>query len=165
MVILDFEIDEEELKNSLEEGVENEKTVCFVSTMFLMPLRMRLNELEIFGTNEDYWSPGPIMDLATSGLTIIKELRENRKEDYEIIEGPGDFIFTMISDEDVYVKFSSESGKKYATTVKYDEILEAFEKFTEKVRKFLWERVPQINNHPYWGPWLRGDREWKRGLA
>ena len=165
MIILDFQVDEEELENCLagiEDGIENIDSGCFVTTMFLMPLRMCLTGLEIFKINEkNCWSQGPIMDLATLGLMAIRELKWKKKDEHQIIEGPGDFVFTMIGDEDVYVEFT----RGYAITVKYDALLEAFEKYSEKVRNFLKVRAPQINDHPYWGPWLRGERECKRYLA
>jgi hypothetical protein len=141
MITLDFQVDEEELKECLDETERNIESIdegCFVTTMFLMPLRMSLNGLEIFRIKEDCWSPGPIMDLATYGLMTVKKLKKSRKEEHLIIEGPGEFTFTMVDDEDVYVKFTGG----YSTTVKYDELLEAFEKYAEKVRTFLKERVP-----------------------
>ena len=42
-------------------------------------------------------------------------------------------------------------------SVNYEKLLEAFEKFTDKVKKFLNERVPQMRKHPYWGSWIRGE--------
>ena len=154
MIILDFKVDERELALSLEERIEDEDETFFNTTMFVMPLRMRLNDLEIFETNEaNPWSLGPVMDLASEGLAVIKDLKRKRKEEHLIIEGPGRFIFTMIDDENVYIEFTGG----YVTTVKYNDLLEAFERYSEKVRTFLKERVPQINDHYYWGPWLRDE--------
>jgi hypothetical protein len=41
------------------------------------------------------------MDLATDVLKTLKELKKNKKATHLIIEGPEEFVFTMISDEDV----------------------------------------------------------------
>jgi hypothetical protein len=158
MVILDFKTNEDVLKECLEEEIENVDMICFVTTFFLMPLRLCINGLELFEIDKDGWLPGPIISLASEGLSIIKELKITRKKEYQIIEGPGDFIFTMIDEKAVYVEFFGFSGN-YKMNVKYEELLEAFKKFGEKVRAFLSERAPQINNHPYWGPWLRGEKD------
>jgi hypothetical protein len=161
MIVLDFKVDEYQLSLSLEGGIVDEDLGYFTTTMFLMPLRMRINGLEIFETSkENPWSPGPIMDLASDLLKTVKELKKNRKATHLIIEGPGEFVFTMIDDEDVYIEFNTGCVTAgYSTTVKYDELLEAFEKYAEKVRTFLKEKVPQMYDHEYWGPWLRGETE------
>lgn len=91
------------------------------------------------------------MSLASDGLLAVKCLKKSRKEHYSIIEGPGDIDFSMIDNMNVKIDFHN-SSKHIVNNVKYDELLKAFEKFAEKVREFLWERVPQLNDHPYWGP-------------
>lgn len=157
MVIVDFKVDEEELIESLEPDMSNIDDCIFVSTIFLMPSRMRVNEFELFEF-KGQWLPAPIISLASGGLSAVERLKVTRKEKYIIVEGPGDITFRMIDEKKVNLFFKGDV-KTVDTVVSYDELLEAFQKFAEKVRKFLWERAPQINNHPYWGPWLRGERD------
>jgi hypothetical protein len=64
----------------------------------------------------------------------------------------------IFQDVNVNVIFFNSSERENVTA-NYNELLEAFKKFADKVRKFMWERVPQLNEHPYWGPWLRGERD------
>ncbi len=41
--------------------------------------------------------------------------------------------------------------------VDYQELLEAFLQFREKVRSFLREKTPHILEHPEWGAWVAGE--------
>lgn len=152
MIIIDFEIDETELAESLAGDITQDDYVCFVSTMFIMPVKFQIDDYILF------ISSAPIMSLASDGLLTVKELKNTKKEYYSIIEGPGDIDFFMIDNINVKLDFH-DSSNHTIKIVNYDELLKAFEKFAEKVRKFLWERVPQMNDHPYWGPWLRGERD------
>ena len=161
MIEIDFIVDEEQLTESLsEEGcekIENEDYVSFLVTIFIMPVKMQVNNLEIFGYQDDIWSPMPIMNVASEGVLTIKSLKNSKQEEYQLMQEPGFFIFTMIDDNNVILRY--EGLKTLQITVPYDELLNAFVKFAEKVRKFMKERVPQLNEHAYWGPWLRDERD------
>lgn len=152
MITIEFEIDEIELENSMEEDVTREDHVSFVTTMFIMPVKFQINNEILFD------SSAPIMSLASDGLLTIKNLMKTKKEHLSIINGPGDIDFHMIEDKMVKIDFY-DSSTHTLVSVNYDELLDAFKKFAEKVRKFFWQRVPQLNDHPYWGPWLRGERD------
>jgi hypothetical protein len=158
MILIDFKIDEAMLAEDLEEDITKHEECTFVISMFIMPVRMQINGIDLFEYNNDPWSEAPIMNLASNGLLSVKRLKNKKKVTYPIIEGPGDLEFNMIDEINVNIDFFTGS-RHVITTSKYDELLEAFQKFAEKVRKFLWVRVPQINDHPYWGPWLRGERD------
>ncbi len=93
------------------------------------------------------------MSLASKGVIIVKNLKKSKKEHYEIIEGPGDIEFTMIDDITVELEFYN-SSRSLVQFVNYIELLQAFENFAAKVRAFFWKRAPQLNEHPFWGPWL-----------
>ncbi|MBA3236995.1 MAG: hypothetical protein H0T62_01420 [Parachlamydiaceae bacterium] len=156
MIIIDFDASATALTGY--KDVDKLQTSLFTSTVFIMPVRFQANGIELFGFEDDPWSEAPVMCLATEVVEIVKELKSTIKENYIIIEGPGDIEFTMIDNENVKIDFY-EGSEHIITTVKYDELLEALLKYSKKLRKFLWERVPELNDHPYWGPWLRGERD------
>lgn len=156
-VKLDFRVNEDELSNSLNKNLQEPEDSVFISSIFSMPLRMKICNLELFKLKK-VWQSGPIIGFASEGVATIKKLKISGKEHYGIIKGPGDLFFTMLTDEIVRVEFLGLSGK-FDVIVGYEDLLKAFLKFANKVRKFLRERAPQINDHPYWGPWLRGEKD------
>ncbi len=158
MILLDFKIDENALAEDLEDDITKYQGCLFVLSFFIMPIRMQINGIEYFEYKKEPWSYAPIMNLATEGLESIKQLKTKKIVTYPIIEGPGIFEFTMMDNSNVNVNFSNGS-RHFVSIVNYDELIEAFQSFAEKVRTFLKKRVPQINEHPYWGPWLRGERD------
>ncbi len=54
------------------------------------------------------------------------------------------------------VKLTFPPLKKEAE-IDYQELLEAFLQFREKVRSFLREKTPHILEHPEWGAWVAGE--------
>ncbi len=158
MIYIDFKIDEKVLAEDLDEDITKYDESVFIVSMFIMPVRMQINGTDFFEYRNVPWSQAPLLNLASNGLKGVKELKNNNEVSYHIYEGPGDFKFSLVEENTVHIDFNNWS-KHLITTVKYHELLEAFQSFAEKVRIFLRERVPQINEHPYWGPWLRGERD------
>ncbi len=158
MILIDFEIDENELLENFEEELEKLSTTFFVTTIFIMPIRILVNGYDLVEYNGYPWAEMPIMHLASNGLLTVKRLKKIKKEVYNLPEGAGEITLTMIDDKDVRVAYKG-FAKPVVTVVSYEELLEAFKTFADKVRKFLWERVPQMNTHHSWGPWLRGERD------
>ncbi len=158
MIEIDFKIDEEALAADLEEDLPNLDESLFYLSIFVMPVRMIINDIDLFELNNDPWCRAPLIEVANRGLETIKALKTQRGAYWTIIEGPGDIDFTMLDENCVVLDFNSGS-KHVIVNAKYQELLEAFQKFANKVREFIWERVPQLNEHPYWGPWLRGEHD------
>ncbi len=158
MIIIDFKIDENELAENLDNDIPNVDYVLFVTTLFIMPVRFRINESDLFEINNDPWAEMPIINFASEGVQKIKKLLITRKEVYTLLEGVGVLQFIMEDEKNVKIIFN-DSAKSIVNNVNYKELLEALQKFANKVRKFFWDRVPQINEHPYWGPWLREERD------
>ena len=158
MTEIDFEVDEAELAEGLDNDIPNEEDSLFIMSYFLMPIRFQVNGVELFEYNNDPWVSMPLLNIASCGLITVKDLKLSKKENFSLLEGPGYIEFTMIDDENVKIVYDY-FPKPVILTVKYAELLEAFQKFAEKVRAFLKERVPQLNEHPYWGPWLRGEKD------
>lgn len=154
MIEIDFKIDEEELLEDLSFKLEEVSNATFVLTMFMMPMRIVVNQVDLL---DNSWADMPIMNIASNGLLAIQDLKEKGETIYSLPEGTGDIVCTMLNNNDVELSYSGFTNVK--TIVTYDELERAFRVFADKVRKFLWERAPQMNNHPYWGPWLRGERD------
>ncbi len=158
MIFIEFKIDENTLAENLEMDITEYQACSFVVSIFIMPVRMQMNGIDLFKSQDDPWAEAPIMNLASNGLLSVKDLKKEKRVSYSVLEGPGDFEFTLIDETQVKVDFF-DCNKHTILIVKYEELLSAFQQFANKVRVFLWERVPQMNNHPYWGPWLREERD------
>ncbi len=158
MIEIDFKIDEEVLAEDLEGDIPNLDETFFLYSRFVMPVRMKIDDIDLFEWNNDPWCEAPIIYIASTGIDITKNLKIQKKTFWPIIEGPGNIELTMLDEHNVELDLNTGS-RHVIVTAKYQELLEAFQKFANKVREFIWERVPQLNEHPYWGPWLRGERD------
>lgn len=136
MITIQFKIDEDVLKEDLEEDITKYDNVTFVISMFIMPVRMQVNGIELFECRNDPWGEAPLMNIASNGLLSVKDLKIKDKVSYDIIEGPGDFEFTKISESKVNVDFHNGS-KRIITIVEYNDLINAFQRFTDNVRRFL----------------------------
>lgn len=158
MVNVDFLIDEVSLAEDLEMDIPSEEVDLFEMSYFVMPIRFNANGTELFENYGSPWASGPILSLASSGLIAVKDLLKSKKEEHFILDGLGNMKFTLVDDKIVEIAFFN-STQRIVEIVNYKDLLEAFQKFASKARAFLKERVPQLNEHPYWGPWLRGERD------
>ena len=150
MILIEFEVDENELAENLEGDIVEIDYVSFVLTLFIMPVRFQVNGIELFEYKGDLWArDDPIMNLASNGLLAVINLNSSKIKKYNLLEGPGTMYFRMIEDDNV--EFIYDGVRQVVTTVKYSELLEAFQKFADKVRKFIWERVPQNERTPLLG--------------
>jgi hypothetical protein len=157
MILIDFRVNEEELLEDLEMDIPTVEYPLFVLTFFMMPVKIQINGNNIFDP-PDQWAELPILNIASNGLVHVKSLKENISENYELPEGVGTFDFSLLKGGLVKINYNNGISSS-VFIVTYNELLEAFQKFAEKVRAFLKERVPQLNEHPYWGPWLRGEKD------
>lgn len=159
MVIFDFKVDEEELAEDLEFDIVNTKYNLFALTFFMMPVRLNINGVEFFRYDrtdpKNYWVGMPIINLASEGLIYVKSLPLKGRVEYDLPEVGTYLNFQMLPNNQVSITF----GKKIHVIIPYEELLKAFEDFAVNVRNFLNDRVPQMHQHPYWGPWLNGERD------
>ena len=160
MILFDFQVDEEQLADDLgeEENPLFADEDLIVLTYFIMPVRLQINGKEFFTSriNKDPWVGLPIVNLATYLFYRIQHLHRLKKFMYDLPEAVGIIQFTLLDNNKVRVVFKYNDIDEI---VDYTELLQAFEKFTEKVKLFLNERVPQMREHPYWGAWVRGEEE------
>lgn len=158
MILLDFKIDEKALAEDLKEDILNEDEDFLLISYFFMPVRMKFNQYELFEYEGDPWCEMPLLYVA-SGLKAVEKAKQIGQKGFILIEGPGEFVFTMINERTDVVVTYSDGLKLIVTVVSYIKLFEAFKIFENRVREFIWERVPLINKHPYWGPWLRGEKD------
>ncbi len=144
MILIDFKVDEEVLAEDLEEDIPNLDKTFFFFSMLLMPIRLKIGDMDLFEHNNDPWCEAPLLEVASTGLKTIKNLKIKKRVYWCIFEGPGNIEFTLIDENNIKVDFIPGS-RHVIVTAKYEELLEAFQKFANKVREFIWERVPQLN--------------------
>ena len=162
MIKVEFKINNEYLSKSYLHLIEQESEVVLRTTCFLMPTRFLIDEIDLF-YDKKYpkfgpWHDMPIIGWATELVTLIKNL-PNKKKDTHIFthEGYRDILFEMKKEGKVRIKYL---GTMNAFFVDYDELLNAFLKFENEVKKFLNEYVPQFKEHPYWSDWIKGKVEY-----
>ncbi len=160
MIIFEFMIDEQELMENLEVELDKADESFIPVTLFIMPVRLQINEKELFTSprinKTDPWIGMPIVGVATEGLYRIRQIPTLRNVDYDLPEGIGTIEFILLENNQVKVLYKIHDIDEI---VSYTELLEAFENFSLKVKQFLNERVPIMREHPYWGAWVRGEEE------
>ncbi len=160
MISLDFEIDEQELMENLEGEPDKADESLIAVTLFIMPVRLQINEKELFASprinRTDPWIGMPIVDLATEGLYKIRKIPSLRKVVYDLPEGVGIIEFISLEDNHVRVLYKRHDIDEI---VSYSELLHAFENFALNVKQFLNERAPKMREHPFWGAWVRGEED------
>jgi hypothetical protein len=97
MILIEFQVDELALAENLKDDISSETRVSFVVTMFLMPVRFQVEGVDLFEYNGDPWAEMPIMNMASEGLMAVKDLRITGKEEYDLMQEPGTFYFTMVN--------------------------------------------------------------------
>ena len=162
MIKLDFKIDEKELQPKYLKLIKPDRYICLVITCFLMPVRFQIHGKDVFYNKKapkfGHWFTMPLLDVVTMGLGHIEILPQKKKTEWWLHESGGKVHFKMMSGNKVKVTFTSHDEVFY---VDYNELLQAFMNFRERVLKFLNERVPQLQDHSYWGPWLKGEAHWE----
>jgi len=160
MIKLEFTIDEEELADNLECSPVDADADLLDLTYFQMPTRFIINGENLFyfyfvdGRKTDpIGLDMPLIGFAKDGCEYIKVLRQKESIQYNFIHSNGYILFRNISDNKVVIYFSDNKEER---TVDYDELLHAFEEFSERVKSFLRKRVPELMEHPYWGEWVKG---------
>jgi len=148
--VLKFKIDEEELAADKRCNPSEACMAMLKNTYFIMPVKLQINDIELFKISSDNpWLDYPIIHIATFGLSYVLDLKNTKNFTYEMPEGG-------------YLKFKKTNNHvlvsslyhKTPVSVSYDELVAAFEKFSEDVRKFLIKNFPEMKQHPELGEWL-----------
>jgi hypothetical protein len=97
------------------------------------------------------WLTLPILNFALNGLEKVRKVYKGESLDLDL---PEMGAFLRLRSMDNKIEIYSTINKK---TVIVDslELLRAFENFIAEVRFALRTEVPQLLEHPYWGPWLK----------
>jgi hypothetical protein len=124
-----------------------------------MPVKFMISGKDIFYDDiKNPWYDMPLIDFSTTLLGIIKNLPKKKKNKFVFThEGYKDILFEMLPNNKVRLIYM---GSMNTFIVDYDELLKVFMKFEKEVKEFLNKDVPQFREHPYWGPWVRGEAEW-----
>jgi hypothetical protein len=127
-------------------------------TYFLMPTRLQVHQEELFAVppkgQQKYSSPWlelPILHVATVGLGKVKDICKQGQSMYTL-PGSGWRLRFEACGQDVMIH-SEVNGRQGC--VRYAELLAAFEHFASTAREVLRHKVPELQEHPYWGKWLR----------
>lgn len=157
-MLLEFQIDEGTLAADREIDPRTADAAALQETYFLMPTRLQVHQEELFavppkGHRKDVspWLELPILHIATVGLQKVKDIGKQGQSIYTL-PGSGWRLRFQASGQDVLMH-SEVNGRQ--SCVRYTELLAAFEHFASTVREVLSHKVPELQENPYWGKWLR----------
>jgi hypothetical protein len=163
-MLLEFQIDEAALAADREVDPRTADAAALQETYFLMPTRLQVHQDELFaaplqGYRKDAspWLELPILHVATVGLQKVKDICKQGQSTYTL-PGSGWRLRFQASGQDILIH-SEVNGRQ--SCVHYTELLAAFEHFASIVKEVLSRKVPELQEHPYWGTWLRA----KQGSA
>ncbi len=158
LVILEFQLDENIIREDRKFNPGTADTGVLSETYFCMPVRLKIGSVELLeipvGSRVQKSSPWlslPILDIATTGLEAVKEAKRRGASVYSLPGSGSRLYFRMIGDE--VSAYSQVNGREARTH--YNQLLQAFEDFASRVRHVLMEKVPDLENHSYWGKWLK----------
>jgi len=169
MVVLEFHVDAAIIAADCGIGdLRKADRVAIYQTYFMMPVRLRIGAIEILELDlpdnlpprhpvwrmpSPAWQELPLLHVATVGLDTIRETRQVGVSRYDVPED-GTLYLTM-NGADVAVM--SSNRPTMIGRAPYCELLDAFEQFADQVRETLGQECPELKEHPYWGPWFRGE--------
>ena len=157
-MLFEFQVDDGALAADREIDPRTADAAALQETYFLMPTRLQVHQDELLavppqGNRKDAspWLELPILHVATVGLQKVKDICTEGQSIYTL-PGSGWRLRFQTSGQDVLIH-SEVNGLQ--SCVHYAELLAAFEHFASTAREVLSHKVPELQDHPYWGKWLR----------
>ena len=168
MVILEFKCDNLAIEKAGEHELDKVDSALFSNKLFIMPVHLRVDDVELlemstqFGRLVTQWPFLPVVDVATYGLEKLYDAWQNGHSEIWVSEIG--LRLTLDREDDSIKMHSHNMGR--VCSAPYIELRQAFEDFAKRVRETLTKEAPELQNHPYWGPWFRGEvktpwRDWK----
>lgn len=150
MVSIDFQIDPEVLAKHRTLKPTEEDMGVISHIWFRMPIRLVVGGITILD-----WAALPLFHMAYDALYTLKALPEHGR-DMITLPGDGSLRLEMEGNE-LVITYPRVTLPRYASArASYDELLRAWEDFSNRVRSFLLEEFPDFSDHPQLGAWFRG---------
>ena len=148
------------------------------STCFNLPVRLRINNIDLFENlsndrivfvchveREMYeeteisdeinpWIAVPLLHLASTGLRQVRKACLGESVFYHLPGGGS----LQIRPAGEWVEITSSLNQRSAR-VSCSELLEAFEDFSARVRRFILQEIPEIREHAAWPSWFEAKNE------
>jgi hypothetical protein len=176
-VILELRVDWSILAEDRKSVVASADAVALDYTYFVLPVRLAVDGMEVLeyprreprvmwagdpvtrelvpipstDTGPGPWLELPVLHVATIGLETVRGLAESDTATY-MLPGADHIRFARVG-ECVQISVGHTGPSASAP---YQQVLDAFERFAGEVRRLLAREVPEILEHPYWGPWIQG---------
>ncbi len=149
MVSIDFQIDPEVLAKHRSLKPTEETAGVISQIWFRMPIR-----LVVGGTTILTWAELPLLYMALA----IETLRDLPQHGSARISLPEDGSLRLrMEGNEVVITYPRITLPRYASARgSYDELLRAWEDFSNRVRSFLLKEFPDFRDHPQLGDWFRG---------
>jgi hypothetical protein len=169
MVKIEFFNDENEINEDKLYDPLHMDAAILEQTFFVLPVRFLVNDSDMFHWKQEIrigmpkdevyrsmeeniyiWIPLPVLHLATKGLDEAKRACKGETIIYSL---PGTMYQIKFHPMNNKIEISS-SFLNYSEVIYCTELVEAFEKFAEEVRKMINREFPELKKHPQIGAWL-----------
>jgi hypothetical protein len=162
MLELTFTPDPEEVARAIGINLVREE-VDVQYHYFACDVRLTINGVEMF-EHPDWAGDGErllpalgvtLLSIGPEGLEAVRRAKNDGSSGYGFIEGAGDVDFKLDGDQMLITSHIFGMPER-SVRVPYAELLARWEHFCNEIRSYLWEQVPQLREHAFWGAWLRG---------
>lgn len=152
MITLEFLVDEDELRESMDVAPELASSAAIEQTYFEMPVRFRVGETELLTYSGAFetWRPLPIVGFSLQLLRAARAVTREHSATCHLSDG-GRLEFQGAG-ETTRVWSSLLPGRVESVTTA--ELVEAVRSFRCSVQEFLERRVPAMKTHPWWTNWF-----------
>jgi len=170
VIVLEFDSKDIDIafEKAKEYNLENVDSVEFSKKLFVMPVHLRVDNVEMLEMSVQYgrvvteWPFLPIVDMASYGLEMVYDAWIHGQSEIWVSEIG--LRLTLERDGDNINIQSHNMNRK--CSVPYIELEHAFEDFAKTVKETLLKGAPELAKHSYWGGWFRGEvktpwRDWK----
>lgn len=153
MIVLEFTPDPLEMEVAREEELAGTHRLLLRIEHLKLGVRLNVGGAELFA-----WGGGmltyamPVLDFAVWGLKQVRLARRVGRGVYNFPETWVELRFEL-DGADLVVQ---ETMHHRTGRAPYAEVLAAWERFEGEVLAYLKEEVPELHEHPFWGPWLAG---------
>ncbi len=150
-VVVDFTPILEEIEKAARRGAPAENAVQLENVLFDMPVHIRIEDVDLSPPS----GAEPIIFLARAGPYIVRNLLVGMPQELRFPSG-GELVLTLDRSGDVTMACPVRRRTAKAT---HRDLLEAWKRFAEDVKKFLLAEFPELSSHPELGAWFRGESD------
>lgn len=145
MTSLEFQIDEDVMREDLRHHPAEAEASVVEETYFMMPVRLVVNGYSLL--SQTGWIRLPIIGFSRSFREAVSRLRQGQATRC-YVAGGGDLRMTLVGN-DVRIESVQQSAQDGLVNIR-----DASQQFSRRVEEFVLERVPGMAAHREWSRWF-----------